>query len=72
VDLTVAKGFSPPNAPVLGENARIEFRLDAYNVFNNFNFNPNQISNNIGSSNFGTITGALAGRVVSLTARFSF
>jgi hypothetical protein len=72
VDLTVAKGFGLPNAPVLGENARIEFRLDAYNVFNNLNFNPNQISNNIGSSNFGTITGALAGRVVSLTARFSF
>ena len=46
--------------------------MDAYNVFNNLNFNPNDISNNIGSSNFGTITGALAGRVITLGARFSF
>jgi hypothetical protein len=46
--------------------------MDAFNVFNNLNFNPNDISNNIGSSNFGTITGALGGRVIALTARFSF
>jgi hypothetical protein len=46
--------------------------MDAYNVFNNLNFNPNQISNNVGSSNFGTITGALSARVLSLGARFSF
>jgi len=25
--------------PVLGEGARIEFRIDAYNVFNNLNLN---------------------------------
>jgi hypothetical protein len=61
-----------PKAPVLGENARIELRVDAYNLFNNLNLNPNQISNNIGSGNFGTITGALAARVVTLGARFSF
>jgi len=72
VDLTLAKGFGLPKAPVLGENARIELRLDAYNLFNNLNLNPNQISNNIQSSNFGTITGALAARVVTLGARFSF
>jgi hypothetical protein len=72
VDLTLAKAFGLPKAPVLGENARIEFRVDAYNLFNNLNLNPNQISNNIGSSNFGTITGGLAGRVVTLGARFSF
>jgi len=72
VDLTLAKAFGLPNAPVLGENARIEFRVDAYNLFNNLNLNPNDISNNIGSSNFGTITGALAARVITLGARFSF
>lgn len=72
LDLTLAKGFGLPKAPVLGENARIELRLDAYNLFNNLNLNPNQISNNIGSSNFGTITGALAARVIALGARFSF
>ncbi len=72
VDLTLAKAFGLPNMPVLGENAKFEFRMDAYNVFNNLNFNPNQISNNIGNGNFGTITGALSGRVVTLGARFSF
>jgi hypothetical protein len=72
VDLTLAKGFGLPKAPVLGENARIELRMDAYNLFNNLNLNPNSISNNIGSGNFGTITNALAARVVTLGARFSF
>jgi hypothetical protein len=72
VDLTLSKGFGLPKMPVLGENARFELRMDAYNVFNNSNLNPNQISNNIGSSDFGTISGALAARVLSLGARFSF
>jgi hypothetical protein len=72
VDLTLAKAFGLPNMKGLGENARFEFRLDAYNIFNNLNLNPNQISNNIGNSNFGTITGALSGRVITLGARFSF
>ena len=68
----MAKAFGLPKAPVLGESAKLEFRLDIYNVFNNLNLNPSQISNNIGSSNFGTITGALASRVVTLGARFNF
>jgi hypothetical protein len=72
VDLTLAKGFGLPNMPVLGENAKIEFRVDAFNLFNNMNFNENDISNNIGNSNFGTISNALSGRVLSLGARFSF
>jgi hypothetical protein len=36
------------------------------------NLNPNAISNNIANGNFGTITNALAARVVTLGARFSF
>jgi hypothetical protein len=72
VDLTIAKGFGLPKAPVLGEGARIELRLDAYNVFNNLNLNENSISNNIANSNFGTISSALAARVITLGARFSF
>src|SRR3984957_5238587 len=72
VDMTLAKAFGLPKAPVLGEGARIELRVDAYNLFNNLNLNPNQINNNIGSSNFGTISGALAARVITLGARFSF
>jgi hypothetical protein len=72
LDLTLAKGFGLPKAPVLGENARIELRMDVYNLFNNLNLDPNQISNNVQNGNFGTITGALAARVVTLGARFSF
>ena len=79
LDLTLIKGFGLPNNKVLGENARLEFRLDAYNVFNTLNLNLYGIVNNIGASNFGTITnangensGGLAGRVATLGARFSF
>ena len=72
LDLTLAKAFGLPKAPVLGESAKIELRVDAYNLFNNLNLNPNQIQNNIGSASFGTITGGLAGRVITLGARFSF
>ncbi len=72
LDLTIVKGFGLPNMRVLGENAKIELRMDVYNVFNNLNFNPNDISNNIANSNFGTLTGALSGRVVVLGGRFSF
>src|SRR6267154_2612906 len=72
VDLTLAKAFGLPKAPVLGENARVELRVDAYNLFNNLNLDPTRISNNVSDSNFGTIQAGLAARVVTLSARFSF
>lgn len=78
VDMTLAKAFGLPKMPVLGENAKFEFRLDAYNVFNNMNLKPagtsngGSISDNIAASNFGRATGALGGRVVTLGARFNF
>jgi hypothetical protein len=72
LDLTLTKAFGLPTMPVLGENGRIEFRLDAYNVFNNLNFDSSSIANNIANSNFGEAQAALAGRVVTLGARFSF
>jgi hypothetical protein len=58
--------------PVLGENAKVEFRMDAYNVFNNLNFKPDSIANDITSANFGRAQAALAARVVTLGARFNF
>jgi hypothetical protein len=72
LDMTLAKGFGLPKIPVLGENAKFEFRADAYNLFNTLNFNPTSISNNIANSNFGQATSALAARVVTLGVRFSF
>jgi hypothetical protein len=77
VDLTLVKGFGFPNNRVIGEAARLELRLDAYNVFNNLNFDPTSISNNIGTPanpnfSFGRAQAALAARVVTVGARFSF
>ena len=72
VDMTLAKAFGLPKMPVLGENAKLEFRMDTYNLFNNLNFDPTRISNNIANSNFGQDTSALAGRTITLGARFSF
>jgi hypothetical protein len=72
VDFTLAKGFGFPRMPGLGEGARLEIRLDAYNLFNNLNFDPTQISNNIANANFGQDTAALGARTVTLGARFSF
>jgi hypothetical protein len=72
VDLTLSKGFGLPKMRVLGEGAKIELHMDAFNVFNNLNLNSNQISNNISSTNFGTMQFALAARVLTLGARFNF
>ena len=72
VDLTLLKAFGIPNNRVLGEGARVELRLDAYNVFNNLNFNPTSISTNIADPNFGEAHAALAARVVTIGARFNF
>ena len=72
VDMTISKGFRLPKAPILGESARLELRMDAYNLFNNLNLDPNRIANNVQDANFGTIQAALAARVVTLEARFSF
>ena len=58
--------------PVLGEDARLEIRADAFNFLNNLNFVPSSVVNNIQSNNFGQATSALGGRVVNLQARFSF
>ena len=68
MDLTLAKAFGLPRALILGENAKVEFRLDAYNIFNNLNFKADSISNNIANANFGQATQALGARVVTLGA----
>lgn len=48
LDVTVVKAFGLPRIPGLGENTKIEFRMDVYNLFNNLNFDPLSISNTIG------------------------
>jgi hypothetical protein len=79
----LTKGFGLPKMPVLGEHAVLEFRADAYNLFNKTNVNVQGINNVVGNenpdgsiasiqSNFGTATNGLNGRTVQLQARFSF
>ena len=72
LDATISKGFGIPKVPFLGENARIEIRADAFNVFNLLNFNNSSISADISNANFGQAQSALGSRTVDLQARFSF
>jgi hypothetical protein len=72
LDISLAKAFGLPKIPFFGEDAKFEFRVDAFNFFNNLNFNPSSISNDITLLNFGQAQNALGSRTVSLQARFSF
>lgn len=72
VDGTITKSFGLPKAKVIGDSAAIEIRADAFNFFNQVNLNSATINTNYLTSTFGQATGALAGRIVNLQARFSF
>jgi hypothetical protein len=85
VDATLSKSFGLPNMPVLGEGARIEFRINAYNLFNSLNLGSGGIDRDCGNidnivtdAHFGQVVpncgnnGALGGRTVEMQARFSF
>jgi hypothetical protein len=83
-DATLSKGFGLPKLPVLGENAKIEIRADAFNLFNKLNLlggsadnggSINNIISNDGTTSnpaFGQAQKALGSRTVELQARFSF
>jgi hypothetical protein len=85
IDATLSKSFGLPKIPVLGEGAKIEFRINAYNLFNNLNLGSGgadrdcgNIDNNVNSATFGQVipvcgnNGALGGRTVEMQARFNF
>jgi hypothetical protein len=70
VDGTLSKSFGLPTFKIIGENAKIEFRANFYNLFNKLNlFNP---QNNILDQHFGEAQNALGSRTIELQARFSF
>jgi len=70
VDATVSKAFGLPTFKIIGENAKIEFRANFYNLFNKLNlYNP---QNNILDQHFGEAQQALGSRTIELQARFSF
>lgn len=80
IDASLSKGFGLPNTRLLGENAKLEIRADAFNLFNILNLDPGSVTNNVastgnaltGGSPFGVDHTALGGRTITLQARFSF
>jgi len=70
IDATLSKSFGIPANKVLGEAAKLEMRMNFYNLFNKLNlWNP---QGEIMSSNFGEAQSALGSRVIEIQARFSF
>ena len=41
--LRSTKSFGLPKMRVLGDNAKFEIRVDAFNLFNNTNLNPGSV-----------------------------
>jgi len=76
VDATLSKSFGLPTLKIIGENAKIEFRANFYNLFNKLNLNGscafNGIQCDITNSHFGESQSALGSRTIELQARFSF
>lgn len=72
LDATLTKAFGLPRMRILGEDAKFEFRVDAFNLFNTVNLNTASIVNSISAANFGQATSAFGSRTLDLQARFSF
>jgi Carboxypeptidase regulatory-like domain/TonB dependent receptor len=87
IDATLGKAFGLPHLPVLGENAKLDFLANFYNLFNQLNLaplgsqaigtitvDPVTHTQTVGAANgsFGVVNTALAGRIIELQARFSF
>jgi hypothetical protein len=70
VNVSLIKGFSLPEMRVIGDAAKIEFRADAYNLFNLTSLTAPGTS--IVSTTFGQSGGALGSRTVEMQTRFSF
>jgi hypothetical protein len=75
VDMTAVKRFRFGSLPWLGENAGLEIKANAYNLFNRLNLEPftaNADNTQIQHVDFGRALHALSGRVVEFQARFNF
>jgi hypothetical protein len=70
IDATLSKAFGFPNMKVLGENAKLEFRANFFNLFNKLNLW--NIQNNLNDPHFGEAQNALGSRTIEMQARFSF
>jgi hypothetical protein len=55
------------------ENTKLQFRAEAFNVFNHAQFNnPNGLVNNTGQGGFGYVTGARDPRIMQVALKFLF
>jgi hypothetical protein len=79
VDATLSKSFGLPTMRLLGEGAKIEFRANFYNLFNNLNLKggcPNSVFDglqcDVTNPHFGQSQQALGSRVIEMQARFNF
>jgi len=70
IDATLSKSFGLPRMRVLGENAKIEFRANFYNLFNKLNLTNPQTE--IFNPHFGEAQSALGSRTIEMQARFNF
>jgi hypothetical protein len=70
VDATLSKSFGLPKMRVLGEGAKLEFRVNFYNLFNKLNLT--NIQTDILNTHFGEAQNALGSRTIEMQARFSF
>jgi hypothetical protein len=70
LNVSLTKGFNLPEMRVVGSHAALEFRVDAYNLFNFQELTGPTTS--IVSTTFGQSGGALGSRTVELQSRFSF
>ncbi|MGB8261840.1 MAG: carboxypeptidase regulatory-like domain-containing protein [Terracidiphilus sp.] len=70
LDLAMTKSFGLPNMKVLGENARLEFRANAFNLFNKLNLA--NIDSTVTDDHFGRANNVLGSRTVEMEAHFKF
>ena len=83
-DFSLVKEFGLPNAGVLGESAKIQFRANFFNAFDKLNLAPFTFGSNstvvsfgpeatpAPNTLFGTAATGLAGRVIEFEGRFVF
>jgi len=70
LDATLSKSFGLPKLPVLGENAKVEFRANFFNLFNRVNLAS--VQTRIFDPHFGEAQNGLGSRTIEMQARFSF